>query len=119
MGFNPTKRTVSAAVNEQILPFRGEFNASTGVRTEACCHHSDAGESCSSCQNYRLATDRDDVGDIGHSSTHNTLTMGEEWGPSSDVTGIGSAQTPLETGTRGPTDSLNTVVWNQSPWRRD
>ena len=93
-----------------IFPLRASSDRSTDSQTRTCCcHYSVAREPYSSCRNHRLAIEGEDLGDGGHSSTHQLPLMREEWSPSLDVTGSGFGQTPPETGTKGSTASLNTA----------
>ena len=108
MGFDPTLVGTSHSPDDiGLLPLRTESDIGTDSHTDVCCHHSDAVESRSPCNQCRLITDTVDDGDEGHSSTHRIPRVGEEWGLSALRTGSGLDRPPSETGTRVHTVILN------------
>ena len=108
MGFDPTVVDTSHSPdNIGLLPLRAQSDIGTDSHTDVCCHHSDAVESRSPCNQCRVITDTADNGDEGHSSTHRIPTVGEEWGPSALWTGSGLDRPPSETRTRVHTVTLN------------
>ena len=110
MGFESSAVSASTVVDDVEPPLRATSDISPDSQDKTCCyHHSTVGEPCSSCRNQRLATAGEDLGEGGHSSTHQLPLEGEEWSPSLDVTGSGSGQTPPATGTKGPATILNTA----------
>ena len=111
MGSDPSQIQASINAGEVDHPFGDELYSSVDSHTsDACCHHKEAEESCSSCQKPRFATESDDNGDEGLSIINRLPTEEKERGPSVfDETGSGIYLPPSESGTTETSVSFNTA----------
>ena len=107
-GFSTTFSLLDGEVDH---PFGDDLDRDVESHTDvACRHHSEAEESCSSCQMHQLATDTNGYGDEGLSNINRFPAGEEDRGPSIvDETGSGFFLPPSVAGTTEPSVSFNTA----------